>query len=123
MTQGTDTPPLLTALELDRLRARLEAQDTRIEELHGLLRPLHAKLHRMQRIAPGMSRLGAIILAAPAVAVTALAVIVGILSWQQDRRIAPAPVAAEAPAVQTPTAQSQPSRFMLPPLRPPTSRG
>jgi hypothetical protein len=70
-----------------------------------------------------MSRLGAIILAAPAVAVTALAVIVGILSWQQDRRIAPAPVAAEAPAVQTPTAQSQPSRFMLPPLRPPTSRG
>jgi hypothetical protein len=126
MTERTDTtPPLLTALELDRLRARLEAQDARIEELHGLLRPLHAKLHRMQRMAPGMSRLGAIILAAPAVAVTGLAVIVGILSWQQDRRIAPAtaPVAAEAPGAQAPTAQSQPSRFMLPPLRPPTSRG
>ncbi|HST76241.1 MAG TPA: hypothetical protein VLJ20_12770 [Acetobacteraceae bacterium] len=124
MIERTDTPPLLTALELDRLRARLEAQDARIEELHGQLRPLRAKLHRMQRMAPGMSRLGTIILAAPAVAVTALAVIVGILNWQQDRRIAPAaaPVAAEAPS-QAPTAQSQPSRFMLPPLRPPTSRG
>ena len=115
MTERTDTPPLLTALELDRLRARIEAQDARIEELHGLLRP--------QRMVPGMSRLGAMILAAPAVAVTALAVIVGILSWQQDRRIATAPVSAEAPAVQAPTAQSQPSRFMLPPLRAPSARG
>ncbi|HEY1450302.1 MAG TPA: hypothetical protein VGF47_05055 [Solirubrobacteraceae bacterium] len=123
MTERTDPPPLLTALELDRLRARLEAQDARIEELHDLLRPLHARLHRTQRIAAGMSRLGAIILAAPAIAVTALAVIVGILIWQQDRRIATAPIAAEAPATQAPTAQSQPSRFMLPPLRPPASRG
>jgi hypothetical protein len=112
MTDRIDTPPLLTALELDRLRARVEAQDARIEELHGLLRP--------QRMAPGMSRLGAMLLAAPAVAVTALAVIVGILSWQQDRRIVPAPISVEAPGVQAPTAQSQPSRFMLPPLRRPT---
>lgn len=112
MTERTDTPPLLTALELDRLRARLEAQDARIEELQGLL-----------RIAPGMSRLGAVIITAPAVAVTALAVIVGILSWQQAEHMGPAPVAVEAPAIPAPTAQSQPSRFMLPPLRPPNSRG
>lgn len=123
MTERTDPPPLLTALELDRLRARLEAQDARIEELHGLLRPLHTKLHRMQRVGPGISRSAALVLAAPAVAVTALAVLVGILSWQQDRRLTPAAASAAIEAAPTPTAQSQQSRFSLPPLRPPASRG
>ncbi|MBO0710305.1 MAG: hypothetical protein J2P47_03380 [Acetobacteraceae bacterium] len=88
MTERNDPPPLHTALEIERLRARLDAQDARIEELRGLLRPFDAKRDRAGRITVGACRLGAPLVSALAIATLALAILLGVMSWPQIRHLA-----------------------------------
>jgi hypothetical protein len=121
MNERSDPPPLHVALEIERLNSKLQAQEARIAELHGLLRPLAAKL---SATAPA-SRMTQAMLIAPALACLLLAITVGALAWRQEaqiERLARTVAVAQAPAAQTAPTREQ-SHFELPALRPPPSRG
>lgn len=79
MTERTDPPSLYTALEIERLRARLDAQDARIAELHEFLRPCATQWRRRSWIAARAHRFCATI--AGAIAAIVLAIVIGVASW------------------------------------------
>ena len=111
MTERNEPPPLHTALEIERLRARLDAHDARIEELSGLLRPLDAKLDRY----------GAPLVSALAIATLALAILLGVMSLQHIRHLAAAEDGTSA-LTEPATANQQRSGDDLPLLGPPAKR-